>query len=79
MKIKLKNITHAFVKNVTNHFNHYDAIFLVGLALAFITPEPWAYFFAGVMGYGAVNAVVKNARADITLVVADKKNIERYE
>ena len=68
----LKNVTQEVIKFSRKYIGYYDAAFLLGLAAAFLTPAPFSSFYLGIAAYGAINAVVKNARPDLTVIVANK-------
>lgn len=77
MKIKWTKATEARVKNITDRFNQYDAIFLMGLILSLVAGhyeyKTFEAFFFGLLIYGAINTVVKTARPDVTVIVLDGK------
>jgi hypothetical protein len=75
MKLNIKKAVVVPIKNIADHFNQYDAIVLVGLLALVLVPDSWQAFMAGVTVYGMISSIVKNARPDITLIVAEEKKV----
>ena len=67
--IHFKNAIGSTIDWTRRHIGFYDGIFFGALVIAITIPEPYSNFFFGVMAYGAINAVVKNARPTVTVIV----------
>ncbi len=68
----LKNITIEVITYSRKYIGFYDLVFVLGYTFGIIlsgTPEVIAF---GIGMYGAINAVVKNARPDLTVITTNK-------
>lgn len=73
MKLQLKHVTSSTIDYARRHIGFYDAVCLGGLFAAFmLSGHIFSNFFLGVSIYGLLNAVVKNARPTLTVLVTDK-------
>jgi hypothetical protein len=75
MKLQLKQVRTSTIDFARRHIGFYDAICLGGLLMGFVSSflsDPASNFFVGVSLYGLINAVVKNARPTLTVLVTNK-------
>lgn len=73
MKLQLKRVTTSTIDFTRRRIGFYDAVCLGGLLMSFILEgHLFSNFFLGVSIYGLINAIVKNARPTLTVLVTHK-------
>lgn len=67
--LSFKNLQQHTIDFTRKYIGFYDGLFIGSLLVAFAVPDPFESFFFGVTLYAVINAVVKNARPTLTVVV----------